>query len=137
MSEYDATLFANEVFYRAFADRDFAAMEEIWSSGATVVCIHPGWTALVGYTEVMASWRRILANRNAPAIACHQAEAFVYGEVAFVVCYEQIDDNFLVATNIFRRENGRWKMVHHQAGPSAPPPSDDDEDSDEPAPRPN
>ena len=29
--ERDAVLFSNEAFYRAFADRDFAAMDALWS----------------------------------------------------------------------------------------------------------
>ncbi len=38
------------------------------------------------------------------------------GEAAFVVCHEAIDDAELIATNVFVREGGRWKLVHHQAG---------------------
>ena len=35
-------LFANEAFYRAFADRDMAAMDGVWAVHAPVACIHPG-----------------------------------------------------------------------------------------------
>lgn len=133
MPERDAVLFANEAFYRAFADRDVAAMEALWSREAPVACIHPGWSALVTRQEVVESWRRILTNENAPKIACRDPSAFVHGEVAFVVCYEEIDGNFLVATNVFRREGRQWKLVHHQAGPTSYTPAEDDEQ--EPAPR--
>ena len=40
------------------------------------------------------------------------------GDTAFVVCYEVLSSGTLVATNIFQRENGQWKVVHHQAGPT-------------------
>ena len=62
----DAVLFANEAFYRAFADRDIAAMEEIWASEAPVACIHPGWSPVIGRERVLASWRAILANPASP-----------------------------------------------------------------------
>ncbi len=39
------------------------------------------------------------------------------GESAFVVCGEALDGDELIATNYFVREDGVWKMVHHQAGP--------------------
>jgi hypothetical protein len=34
-----------------------------------------------------------------------------------VICYETMGDTVLVATNIFVREAGTWKLAHHQAGP--------------------
>ena len=49
----DAVLFANEAFYRAFADRDIAAMEETWASEAPVACIHPGWSPVIGRERVL------------------------------------------------------------------------------------
>lgn len=129
MSDHDAVLFANEAFYRAFADRDFAAMEALWSTDGPVACIHPGWGALTTRKDVIESWRRILSSENSPKVACRQAEAFIHGEVAFVVCYEEIQGNFLVATNVFRRAGRQWKIIHHQAGPTAHRPVEDESDA--------
>jgi ketosteroid isomerase-like protein len=126
--ERDAVLFANEAFYRAFADRDFAAMDALWAREAAVACIHPGWAPLVGRSEVMSSWRGILSNPQSPAIACRRPEVFMQGTSAFVVCYETFDGNFLIATNLFQREAGGWKLIHHQSGPVPAP-----EDIEEPA----
>ncbi|MEK9726186.1 MAG: nuclear transport factor 2 family protein [Rhodospirillaceae bacterium] len=119
MSDSDAVLFANEVFYRAFADRDEAAMEDLWSHVAPVACLHPGWGPLFGRDEVIQSWLAIIRNPDSPAILCHDAHALVYGETASVVCFEEIGGNFLVATNTFVREGRVWKMVNHQAGPTS------------------
>jgi hypothetical protein len=41
----------------------------------------------------------------------------VIGDSAYVVCGESIEGAELVATNVFVREDGTWKLVHHQAGP--------------------
>lgn len=135
MSEIDAILFANEAFYRAFADRDADAMAELWSKEATVTCLHPGWGLLSGRNDVIESWRRILGNESAPAINCRRPKAYMHGDVAFVVCYEEIEGQMLIATNAFRRENRQWRLIHHQAGPTAvaPPP---EEQPEQPA-RPN
>lgn len=120
MSEVDAVLAANAAFYRAFADGDVAAMDAVWARDAPVACIHPGWNALTDRDSVMDSWRRILGSAGRPAIESRGARAFVYGDAAFVVCYEAVGEGTLVATNVFARERGAWKMVHHHAGPTPP-----------------
>ena len=121
MAENEAVLFANEAFYRAFADGDLAAMDAVWASVAPVACIHPGWNLLDGREAVMASWRAILDSPNRPDISSVGGAATTYGDTAVVTCYEAVVEGYLVATNIFIREAGAWKMVHHQAGPTPPP----------------
>ena len=121
----EAVLAANAAFYRAFATRDVAAMEALWARETPVACIHPGWQVLNGRENVMASWRGILAGVP-PAIECAQAIARVAGSAAFVVCTEILEAGELVATNLFVREAGDWKMAHHHAGPVATD-ADDDE----------
>jgi len=116
-TEKDRVLSANLEFYRAFTLRDAGAMERLWARRLPVSCIHPGWMALRDRGAVMISWRDILANPEAPRIMCHDEDAVLYGDLAIVTCEEALDDNTLVATNIFVREDGAWRLVHHQAGP--------------------
>jgi hypothetical protein len=107
---------ANSAFYRAFARRDLAAMERLWATGRAVTCIHPGWDVLRGREAVMASWRSLLAG-DAPDIACSAASAQVDGDLAWVVCRERIPGApAVVATNLFVRERGAWRLCLHQAG---------------------
>jgi len=117
MTEKDKVLSANLEFYRAFTTRDATAMEGLWARGLAVSCIHPGWTALHGRTAVLRSWRDILTNPEAPRIMCHDEEARLCGDLAIVTCEEALSQNTLVATNIFAREDGVWRLIHHQAGP--------------------
>jgi hypothetical protein len=131
-----ALLFANEAFYSAFADRDMATMAGLWAKDQPIGCIHPGWPPLFGRQAVLDSWERILANPSAPEVETAGAEAVCWGDVGIVVCYEKVDDTYLVATNTFVREGKSWKLAYHQAGPvSTPPPgaasNDDDGDEDE------
>ena len=126
MAEIDALLFANEAFYRAFADRDGAAMDEVWGHREPIACIHPGWDLLTGREAVMRSWAAIIANPDSPAITCRAALARVEGGVGAVVCYEELDGQFLLATNVFVRDGRLWKMVHHQSGPTRGRPPEED-----------
>lgn len=118
MSEHSAVLFANEAFYLAINHRDIEAMKQLWADGP-VACLHPGWAALLGRDDVLDSWQRILSHDAAPKIVCRQPRVLIHGEVAVVVCYEQIERDLLIATNIFRRDGRQWRLVHHQAGPTA------------------
>lgn len=117
LTDTDAVLNANLDFYRAFNERSIAAMEALWATTAPALCVHPGWTAVTGRESVLQSWRAILANPDAPRVMCHDDRAFLYGDVALVQCEEELDTGHLVATNMFIRENGAWKMIHHQASP--------------------
>lgn len=118
MSEHEAVLFANEAFYLAINNRDVDAMRQLWADGA-VACIHPGWAALLGRADVLESWERILSHDSSPKIVCRAPRALIHGDVAAVICYEQIERDLLVATNMFRRDGRQWRIIHHQAGPTA------------------
>jgi hypothetical protein len=115
MTDSDAVLAANLEFYRAFTTRDLAAMDAIWARQAPVACIHPGWVALADRDAVMESWQGILSNPNAPRIACYDERVLLYGDTALVVCEEELDGGTLVASNWFVREDGDWRIAHHQA----------------------
>ncbi len=125
MAQHEAVLFANDAFYLAFQSKDMEGMVGIWAENAAVSCIHPGWHALHGRDEVMESWESILANDGAPDIRCREPRVSVYGETATVICFEEIGDDFLIATNVFHKEAGQWRMVHHQAAPTNGAPADD------------
>jgi hypothetical protein len=116
-SEEALVISANHAFYAAFARGDLAALEGLWARRAPVACIHPGWDALHGREEVMASFGAILSGGGAPRVRCTRTTASVLGESAYVVCGEAVDGAELIATNVFVREDGAWKLVHHQAGP--------------------
>lgn len=115
-------LFANEAFYLAFAEADFAAMEQVWSERDRVVCVHPGWSALTERDEVLASWEAILGNAQQPKISYYGARAVTLGDCVAVICYEELPGSVLVATNIFVEEGGRPRMVQHHSGPCGSPP---------------
>jgi ketosteroid isomerase-like protein len=116
-TESDALLAANLEFYRAFTTHDVTAMEHVWASETPVLCLHPGWELLRGREAVMESWRQILTSPEAPRVVVHEDQAFLFGEVGIVTCEEELDGGSLAATNMFVKEHGHWRLVHHQASP--------------------
>lgn len=129
-SSDDDLLAANGQFYAAFAAGDFVAMEALWAERETVTCLHPGWTGLQGRDAVLASWRGIL--RQPSGVVVRDEIAVMLGEEAgMVVCTEALGEVELAATNVFVREAGEWRMLHHHAGLIARR-GEDDDDEDEP-----
>lgn len=116
-SDPERALQANEAFYAAFNAKDPDAMDAAWASREDVACIHPGWNVLRGRDRVVESWRAILTNPQQPRIVIGGAEASIVGDVAVVVCRELVAGSPLAATNVFVRQDGHWKLLHHQSGP--------------------
>ena len=113
-------LAANRAFYAAFHRRDARAMAALWAVRAPVACIHPGWPPLTDREMVLKSWADILRNPASPKIQPRGEQALILGpSTAMVVLVEVIDDQALAATNVFVREDGDWRLVHHQASPLA------------------
>jgi len=115
--------FANEAFYLAFEGKDFDAMSHLWSESREIICLHPGWPALVGREAVLESWRSILGNPQQGQVSFYGARAVEVGPDAVMVsCYEQAGDVVMVATNLFVMEGERLRLVSHQAGFCGNPP---------------
>ena len=116
MTDSDAVLAANLEFYRAFTARDLAAMNALWARRAPVAFLHPGWTALNDRDAIIQSWEGILSNPDAPRVACFDEQVFLYGDVALVLCEEELASGTLAASNLFIREDDEWRIAHHHAG---------------------
>ena len=121
----------NQEFYTAFEHGDLDRMDEIWDADDDVVCVHPGWPMLRGRGSVLRSWALIMANTSYIQFFLTDVATVVDGDVAIVTCTENIltsvaaddGDSRVVATNVFRRRDGAWRMrVHHGSPVLAPTP---------------
>jgi uncharacterized protein (TIGR02246 family) len=123
MGDEQEILAGNLAFYAAFNAQDADSMALLWAEQAECVCLHPGSVAIHGRTAILRSWRAILGSRGAPHIDIESARVVMLGEAAMVLCCERVGDRsgtqsaLLAATNVFVREQERWRMVHHHASP--------------------
>ena len=123
MSDLTAVEQANASFYQAFETLDIARMELVWSHGEQVQCVHPGWPILVGWEAVRTSWATIFENTAEMRFTLSNVEAVVAGDQAWVTCTENILSEVsgrltvtaILATNLFERDGGDWRIVHHHA----------------------
>lgn len=136
MDDEAAVRAANLAFYRAFETLRLGDMEAVWAHEGAVTCLHPGWPICCGWAEVRASWATIFANTGAMRFRITDERIDVRGGLAWVVCVERIVsttpsgealEGAVVATNVFRHDDGAWKLVHHHGSQHvprrAPPPA--------------
>lgn len=129
--DHDAVLAATARFYAAFASTDFVAMDALWSADSEVSCIHPGWPPIRGREAVMRSWKAIFeSNSGGPTPKCDGPTCHLHGDAAHVVCRERLGNAVLIATKLFCREDGEWRLVHHHASGLARIPATPDLDPD-------
>lgn len=110
---------ANRSFYAAFEHCNLQAMKEIWGDGDHVQCLHPAANCIEGREDVLESWRLVL--RGDFQIRLENVRVHATQTSGYVTCVEVMNagnaTGRTVATNIFERQNGEWKLVLHQGGP--------------------
>jgi ketosteroid isomerase-like protein len=124
-SESGSALAANQGFYQAFETLDIDVMKTVWDDQVEVTCVHPGWSMLRGWDDVMASWERIMENTTMMQFVITDAEATVEGDYSWVTCTEnltsvvnaQVNGASVQTTNILHQRDGKWRLVHHHGSP--------------------
>ena len=112
-------------FYTALNDLfqgELDPMKEVWSHADDVIYMGPGGGMQVGWGQVLENWASQAAMKLGGKIRPEKVQLFVGREVAVTSCFE-VGENInaggepqkvsIRATNIFRKENGRWKMIGH------------------------
>ncbi len=116
---------ANQAFYEAFESLDIGKMDGIWVHQDYVTCIHPGWTLRSGWPAVRDSWVLIFNNTFSMTFELTEMQVQVAGDMGWVICTENITSrqedapvqSRVLATNLFERIDGEWKMLHHHGSP--------------------
>ena len=115
LSEKARVRAANEAFYAAFRAGDMEAMDDLWSRRAEVRVFHPNRRGIEGRENVMRSWRGIMRSAPPPEIHANDPVIILSRNSATVICYEDLGYAQMIATNVFLKEDGVWRLVHHQA----------------------
>lgn len=152
-TDVEAVEAANTALYEALERGDLAALEERWLdvvdepelTDPEVSVVHPGWPVLTGRGEVLRSYALIMASTEYIQFFLTDVEISVLGDTALVTCTENIlsggpaeEDGsvgplvggLVVATNIFRRTAGGWKLWAHHGSPVLVDSEDEPPESD-------
>jgi ketosteroid isomerase-like protein len=119
-----AVMDAAAQFYRALNvmfTGEVAPMLEVWSHARDVTYMGPGGDFRVGWDQVLASWKEQAAMKLGGQVRPENMRVVVGRDLAVthnVEVGENITDGkvskvSIRATNVFRKEAGKWKMVGH------------------------
>ena len=116
---------AAERFYaalNAMFTGNLEPMKAVWSHADDVTYMGPGGGFRVGWAQVLADWEEQAAMKLGGKVTPRDMRITVGRDLAFVSNVE-IGDNVgpqgeplrveIRATNLFRKENGQWKMIGH------------------------
>jgi len=126
MSTEDEVRAASIQFYAALnrmANGDAHSLADIWSQGAGVTTMHPIGGREVGWDKVRGSFEQVAQIATEGRIRLDDQIIRVVGDMAYELGYERGPAKFAGqqvtldhrVTNIYRREAGSWKVVHHHA----------------------
>jgi ketosteroid isomerase-like protein len=115
---------ASKRFYAGLnrmANGDAASLADIWSQGADATTMHPIGGREVGWGKVQESFQQVAQVASEGLIRLDDQLIRVTGDLAYELGIERgtlklvgqqaaIDGR---VTNIYRREAGKWKIVHH------------------------
>ncbi len=129
MSVESEVRLASENFYASLnrmANGEAGTMNAVWSHGADTTALHPIGGRDVGWNQIGDSFERVASVASSGEIRLTDQIIRVVGDVAYEVGTEAgtLTLGGLTAaishrvTNIYRRESGNWKVVHHHADPS-------------------
>jgi ketosteroid isomerase-like protein len=115
---------ASEQFYAALnrmLNGNAGPLTAIWSHGAAVTTMHPIGGREVGWDQVRGSWEQVAKLASDGKVELKDQRVQVSGNMAYEVGVEhgqfklagqQVNIESRV-TNIYQRETGTWKIVHH------------------------
>jgi ketosteroid isomerase-like protein len=103
------------------ANGDASPLADIWSHSATVTTMHPIGGRDVGWDKVRESFEQVAQIASDGRITLEDQLIQVAGDVGYELGIEQGQANLAGqqvsiehrVTNIYRREAGGWKIVHH------------------------
>jgi len=126
MSAEDEVRDASNEFYAGLnrmANGDAGPLADIWSHSATVTTMHPIGGREVGWDQVRKSWEQVAQLSSGGQVKLSDRVIQIAGDAAYELGVErgqmtlagqQVTIDHRV-TNIYRREAGAWKIVHHHS----------------------
>lgn len=115
---------ASDQFYAALnrmIKGDAGSLSEIWSHGATVTTMHPIGGRQIGWDKVLESFQQVAGIASAGQVKLEDQVIQITGDLAYelgvergqaTIAGQQVTLDHRV-TNVYRREAGSWKIVHH------------------------
>ena len=113
----------NSSFYAHFEAADIQGMSDLWVNSDEVWCTHPGCPTIFGWYQIRVSFEQIFSGPGLPQGLTSNVRFHGNDHAAWVFVEENLLGSSLsavAAVNVFKNDQGVWKMVGHQAAPLIP-----------------
>ena len=126
MSNEDEVRNASTQFYAALnkmVNGSSQSLSDIWSHNSEVTTMHPIGGRQVGWNDVWATWDQTAQVASEGQVRLQDQFIQVVGDMAYEIGVEsagfriagqKVNDQVRV-TNIYKKEGGTWKIVHHHS----------------------
>lgn len=126
MSNEDEVRNASEQFYAALnkmVKGNPQSLSDIWSHDSAVTTMHPSGGRQVGWKDVWETWDQTARVASEGQVKLQDQFIRVVGDVAyeigvenagFTLAGQKVTDQVRV-TNIYQKEDGTWKIIHHHS----------------------
>jgi len=114
---------ANSSFYVYFEAADIQGMSDLWVNSDEVWCTHPGWPTIFGWDQIRVSFEQIFSGPELPQFLTSNVRFHGNDQTAWVFVEENLlgsSISAVAAVNVFKRVEGTWRMIGHQAAPLIP-----------------
>jgi ketosteroid isomerase-like protein len=126
MSTENEVRSASNQFYAALnkmVNGSSKPLSDIWSHNSEVTTMHPIGGRQVGWKDVWATWDQTAQVATEGHVELQDQLLRVIGDMAyeigvekagFTLAGQKVTDQVRV-TNIYQKEGGKWKIVHHHS----------------------
>ena len=126
MSTEDEVRNASNQFYAALnkmVNGSSQSLSDIWSLSSSVTTMHPIGGREIGWKDVWATWDQTAQVASEGQVRLEDQFIRVFGDLAyeigvenagFSIAGQKVTDKVRV-TNIYQKENGTWKIIHHHS----------------------
>jgi ketosteroid isomerase-like protein len=121
MSKEDDVRTVSDKFYTGLSGMQFSALPEIWSQRDDVTAMHPMGGEEVGWQAVRTSFEQAAGAMTDSRVDLIDQRICVGEDLAYEtgvergharIAGEPVEFEHRV-TNVYRLEDGQWRMVHH------------------------
>jgi len=124
MSTEDEVRNASNQFYAALnkmVNGSSQSLSDIWSHSSAVTTMHPIGGRQVGWKDVWATWDQTAQVASEGQVKLQDQFIRVVGDMAYEIGVENASMSIagqkvagqIRVTNIYQKEGGAWKIVHH------------------------
>ena len=126
MEDFEPVVEADAKFLRTLETLDVKGIMHCWSDFERITMLFPGVELARGRQEIEKAWTKVAANTSRLNVMLQPISVMRLGDLGWTFLSGRMvsthgDETLTVEvyiTNIYRREEDGWKLLHHHAAPS-------------------